>query len=96
MKGLRALLVACPAWGSLHWKLDVLPLAAPWRRRGPRPGADEAVACLDHPQGEVRRPAEAYVRRVPPDIRTPYGDVIEARASAGRRGRAVGAERAAR
>lgn len=46
---------------------------------GHAPSADEAVAYLDHLQGNVRRHAEAYVRQVPADIRTPYRDVIEAR-----------------
>ena len=69
--------IACLAWGSLHRKPGALPLAALSRRRGPRPGADEGVACLDRPQGAVRRYAEDYVQQVPPDIRTLYRNVIE-------------------
>ena len=70
------------AWAADNGIDAVIWTALPPRSAGEEgrtPSADEAVAYLDHLQGDVRRHAESYVRQVPPDIRTPYRDVIEAR-----------------
>jgi hypothetical protein len=43
------------------------------------PSAHEALACLDGLEGDARAHAEAYVRRIPTDIRTLYRGLIEER-----------------